>query len=42
MNLNIEERETIKEIFRDVIHELLLEERIKFYDYIIPYASKEE
>ncbi len=32
----------IKEIFRDVINEVIREERIVFYDSIIPFASRPE
>jgi len=38
----VEERNMIKEIFRDVINEVILEERISFYPTIVPVASKAE
>ncbi len=38
----IEERKLIKEIFRDVINEVIREERISFYNSIIPLVSKQE
>lgn len=38
----LEERETIKELFRDVINEVILQERINFYPKIIPIVSQAE
>lgn len=38
----LEERETIKELFRDVIKEVILQERINFYPKIIPIVSDAE
>lgn len=38
----IEERKLIKEIFRDVINEVIREERISFYNSIIPLVPKQE
>ena len=38
----LEEKEIIKELFRDVINEVILEERINFYPKIIPIVSDAE
>jgi hypothetical protein len=38
----VEERDLIKEIFRDVINEVIREERISFYPAIVPIASQAE
>jgi hypothetical protein len=42
MTGTLKERNIIKEIFRDVINEVIREERINFYQYIIPVASQSE
>ncbi|MCL5990834.1 MAG: hypothetical protein M1419_01870 [Bacteroidetes bacterium] len=38
----LKEKTLIKEMFRDVLLEIIREERIKFYDTIIPTVSDEE
>lgn len=42
MTGTLKERKIIKEIFRDVINEVIREERINFYQYIVPTASESE
>lgn len=37
-----EDRNAIKEIFRDILHEVIIEERVKFYPTIVPIATKAE
>ena len=38
----IEEKKMIKELFRDVIKEVIQEERISFYQSVVPVVSKSE
>ena len=38
----LEQKGVLKELFREVILEVIHEERISFYDSIFPNASKEE
>ena len=38
----IEEKKMIKELFRNVIKEVIQEERISFYQSVIPVVSKSE
>ena len=38
----LSERNIMKEIFRDVINEVIREERINFYQYVIPTVTKLE
>jgi len=38
----IEEKKLIKELFRDVIKEVIKEERISFYQSVVPAVSKAE
>ena len=42
MNEFIEQKDIIKEIFRDVIYEVIREERINFYQTLFPNVSLKE
>lgn len=42
MTGTLKERKIIKELFRDVINEVIREERINFYQYIVPTTSESE